>query len=176
MSFALLLGLLASSRSSAEVADSSVAGFRVREVALIKSAPTVVYQALVSRIGDWWNSEHTFSGSSRNLSLRDEPGGCFCERLPDGGGVRHLTVVYVSPNRELRLTGAIGPLQTQGVAGSMTWKLTPAEGGTNVELTYSLGGYYPGGLTSMAAAVDGVIGEQLARLKSYVETGKPQAQ
>ncbi len=55
------------------------------------------------------------------------------------------------------------------------WVARTLEGGTSVELTYSVGGYYPGGLASMAGPVDGVLAAQLSRLQSYVETGKPGA-
>ena len=171
---ALLVGLLSASHSRAEVVDSSAAGLQVRNEAVVRAAPAAVYRALVDRIGDWWDPEHTFSGNARNLSLKAEPGGCFCERLPGGGGARHLVVVYASPGKELRLAGALGPLQTGGVAGSMVWKLSQAEAGTKVELSYSVGGYFPGGLARMAPPVDAVLGSQLARLKRYVETGSPE--
>src|SRR6185503_64375 len=101
-----------------------------------------------------------------------KPGGCFCERLPNNGGVRHLTVVMLSPGKELRLTGALGPLQESGLAGSMSWKLSEAGGSTKVELSYSVGGFRSGGLRSLAAPVDSVLRGQLLRLKSYVETRK----
>jgi hypothetical protein len=54
--------------------------------------------------------------------------------------------------------------------------LTPAAGGaTDVSLTYDVGGYAKGGLAERwAAPVDKVLGEQLVRLKTYVETGKPE--
>ncbi len=44
-----------------------------------------------------------------------------------------------------------------------------------MELTYSVGGFIDGGFDKMAPAVDGVLGEQLERLKRFVETGKPAA-
>ena len=49
-----------------------------------------------------------------------------------------------------------------------------ARQGTDVVLTYDFGGYAKGGLAeTLAAPVDKVLGEQVARLKKYVETGKP---
>jgi hypothetical protein len=81
----------------------------------------------------------------------------------------------VAPNKVLRLRGALGPLQAQGLAGSLTWRLVAAGAATKVDLTYSVGGYMQGGFDKMAPAVNFVLGEQLARLKSYVETGKPAA-
>jgi uncharacterized protein YndB with AHSA1/START domain len=157
----------------AEVIETSETGFLVRNAELINAPPLKVYSALIERIGSWWDPDHTFSGDSRNLSIEPKAGGCFCERLPDNGGVRHLTVVMLSPGKELRMTGALGPLQEDGLAGSMTWRLSEAAGSTRVELTYSVGGYRPGGLRGIASPVDSVLRGQLLRLKSFVETGRP---
>ena len=44
-------------------------------------------------------------------------GGCFCERLKDGGSVQLLQVVYAAPGEGLRLRGALGPLQTEASTG-----------------------------------------------------------
>jgi uncharacterized protein YndB with AHSA1/START domain len=172
----LAVVLLGAGRARAEVVDSGAGGFLVRGEATVQSAPDAVYEALTKDIGGWWDSEHTFSRDSRNLSLDARPGGCFCERLPDGGGVRHMTVVFASPGKRLRLTGGLGPLQALGVAGSMTWSLAESEGGTMVGLTYSVGGYFEGGLQGMAPAVDSVLQVQLTRLKRYVETGDPRSE
>jgi hypothetical protein len=67
------------------------------------------------------------------------------------------------------MIGGLGPLQSMAVTGSMTWLLSKAETGTNVKVTYTIGGYLPGGLQKMAPLVDKVIGEQLKRLKDYIE-------
>jgi hypothetical protein len=157
-----------------EVVDVSTAGFLVRDTALVRVAPATVYES-IKRVGSWWDPDHTWSGDSRNLSLNAEPGGCFCERLPGGGGVRHMTVVFAAPGKTLRLAGALGPLQQSGLAGSMTWSLSPAAGGTAIEMTYSVGGYFRGGFQEIAPIVDEVLGGQFRRLQSYVETGKPTA-
>jgi hypothetical protein len=55
---------------------------------------------------------HTFSGNAHNLSIEEKAMGCFCEKLPDGGGVSHMEVVYFAPGKTLRLSGALGPLNT----------------------------------------------------------------
>jgi hypothetical protein len=57
----------------------------------------------------------------------------------------------------------------------MQIQLTPAEGGTKLEMTYTVSGYSAKGLTSWAAPVDSVTGEQFKRLKNYIETGGPAA-
>ena len=155
------------------VVDSSASGFTVRTTLAIRAAPEDVYRRLVRNVGDWWNSSHTFSGNAHNLSLEEKTMGCFCEKLPDGGGVRHMEVVYFAPGKTLRLSGGLGPLQSIAAAGSMTIQLSASEGGTKLEVTYTVAGYVPAGMNTWAAPVDGVIEEQFTRLKSYIETGAP---
>jgi uncharacterized protein YndB with AHSA1/START domain len=156
-----------------ELIESTAAGFSARNVATINAPPATVYAALTDKVGGWWDPAHTFSHDARNLSVDAKPGGCFCERLPDGGGVQHMSVVYASPGKLLRLTGAIGPLQEAALVGTMTWKLAPAGGGTTVELIYTVGGFRPGGFRDLPMVVDGVLRGQLARLKAFIETGRP---
>lgn len=151
----------------------SANGFVIRHEVQVKAEPERVWAILVEQVGAWWKSEHTFSGDSKNLSIDARPGGCFCERLPKGGGVEHLRVVHVKPNELLRFSGALGPLQTSAVAGSLTWKFSSADGGTKVELSYIVGGFMEAGFEKIAPAVDSVLNEQILRLKSFVETGKP---
>jgi uncharacterized protein YndB with AHSA1/START domain len=177
-----LPGLLLAGAAGAAVLDSADHGFTVQNTVEVAAAPGPVYAALVQRVGAWWSSDHTFSGDAANLSIDPRPGGCFCERLPDGGGVIHLTVVYADPGKLLRLRGGLGPLQGTSAAGSLTFALSPVEGSegqtpedrTRVELTYQVGGYLPDGLDGWAAAVDGVLAEQLGRLARYAETGSPE--
>jgi len=162
--------LVFSSSARADVVDSSPGGFTVK-IALQVSAPAMnVYRAIVDRIGAWWESSHTFSGSASNLTIDATPGGCFCETLPNGGGVRHMTVVYVDPGKLLRLNGGLGPMQDMAVTGSMTWKLTESAGKTTLEVTYKAGGYLPGGLDAFAKPVDAVLTTQVQRLKRFLET------
>ena len=167
---ALLLAASAATPAVAAVVDSGPAGFLVRHEAGIAAPPARVWDALVD-VARWWSPDHTWSGDAANLSLDPAPGGCFCEKLPAGGGVRHLTVVYAAPRSLLRLTGALGPLQGAGVAGSLTFALKATPAGTQLTLDYSVGGYWPGGLATMAEPVDGMLGAQFARLKALVETG-----
>ena len=140
VTLAILFAILAAPVRG-ELIESTAAGFLVRNTAVINAPPATVYSALTDGVGSWWDPAHTFSHNARNLSLDAKPGGCFCERLPDGGGVQHMSVVYASPGKLLRLTGAIGPLQEAALAGTMTWNLLQAGGGTTVELIYTVGGF-----------------------------------
>jgi len=156
-----------------EVIESTAAGFFVRNTATISAPPATVYTALTEKVGGWWDPVHTFSHDSHNLSLDAKPGGCFCERFPDGGGVQHMSVIFASPGKLLRLSGAIGPLQEAALAGTLTWNLSPAGNGTTVEMSYAVGGFRPAGFRDIPAVVDGVLRGQLARLKAFIETGRP---
>ena len=93
------------------------AGFLVRHDVNVNAAPEASWKALID-VGNWWNSDHSFSGNAANMSIDARPGGCFCEKLANGGGVSHMTVVFASPNTVLRMTGGLGPLQGSGLAGA----------------------------------------------------------
>jgi len=159
---------------NAEVVDQAPNGFTIRNAMVIRAAPEVVYSALVHNVGDWWSSQHTFSNDSHRLSIDDKVMGCFCEKLPDGGGVRFAEIITVMPNKMLVMKGALGPLQKFGDTGTLTLVLQPLNKDTRVQLIYAVGGYLPDGLNTWAAPVDKVLTEQLTRLKNYVETGNPE--
>jgi uncharacterized protein YndB with AHSA1/START domain len=160
--------------SQAAAAEVSTNGFVVRHERTVAAPAPKVYESLVDHVGSWWHPQHTYSGDARNLSIEARPGGCFCERLPDGG-VEHLRVVHVRRHQLLRLSGGLGPLQGFGLAGAMTWRLSQADGGTKLELVYNVGGAMSGGFEAVAPAVERVLGEQVDRLKRFVETGSPDA-
>jgi len=172
----LVGAMLCAQYAAADIADSNPVGFTVRSTALVRAPAIRVYDALASGIGHWWDPAHTWSGNSGNLSMNVSPGGCFCERLEGGGSVVHAMVVYAEPGRALRLHGALGPLQESGVSGSLTWTVTQTDAGTQIDQTYSVGGYWKGGLATLAPVVDGVMAGQLERLRRYVETGRADAQ
>lgn len=157
----------------AEVIDSAETGFTVKSLIVVKSDSGNVFRRLMKDIDKWWSPDHTFSGKSANLKIDAKAGGCFCEKLDGGGSVRHMEVVFVKHGKMLRMTGALGPLQSLGVSGSMTILLYSAMEGTAVELTYAVGGYAPGGLQNWASPVDQVLMLQITRLKNFIETGKP---
>jgi uncharacterized protein YndB with AHSA1/START domain len=159
---------------SAEVADSSANGFTVKETINIQASPQDVY-AKIFKIGDWWSSDHTFSRDAHNLSLEEKAGGCFCEKMPGGGGVKHMEVVYVAPGKAVVLHGTLGPLQTAAASGAMQIQLSAADGGTKVDVTYAVAGYQANGMTSWAGPVDMVLKMQFTRLKSLIEKGDPAA-
>ena len=156
----------------AEVIDVQANGFEVRQATHIAAPPKKLFEALAD-VGHWWDSHHTFSGDAGNLRLEPEAGGCFCESLKGGGSVMHMRVVFADPGKLLRLEGGLGPLQTTGATGHLAFTLTPKDDGTDLVLTYDVGGYAKNGFAGWATPVDHVLGEQVARLKAFAETGKP---
>jgi hypothetical protein len=64
-------------------------------------------------------------------------------------------------------------MQTMAVVGSMRFNISPAEGGSRLEVAYAAGGYLKAGLDTLAKLVDSVLLEQITRLKSYTEHGDP---
>jgi uncharacterized protein YndB with AHSA1/START domain len=158
----------------AAVNDAAANGFSVKETAHIAAPPDKVYAALILP-GRWWSAEHSYSNDAANFALDARAGGCWRETLPGGGSVCHLIVVYADPGKRLVLRGGIGPLQPMGVEGALTFFLKPSDDGTDITLVYNVGGYRAEGLDSLAAPVDQVLSEQVARLKALLETGAPDA-
>lgn len=139
----VLIGLFVATVAKAEVSESTATTFKVKLSQTVAAKPDKVWKSLMV-VERWWSGDHTFSGSAANLRLEPRAGGCFCETLPDGGSVLHMTVVFIAPNQRLTMFGALGPLQTSGASGSLTFQITPQDEGSSLTLTYSVGGYYPG--------------------------------
>ena len=164
VAFALVL---APAMARAEVVSATGNGFEIRHSVAIVIPQPAAYDAF-TRVSEWWNKEHTYSGDSANLSLSLEPGGCFCERLPDsGGGIEHLRVAYVVPGERLVLTGGLGPLLYQAVAGTMDITVERIAGGSRLVLDYKVAGFANGGAEKLAPAVDQVLADQMARYRKY---------
>jgi hypothetical protein len=155
--------------SRAELSDSGEHGFTVNHTIATTAEPFVVYRTLTAHIDEWWSGDHSWSGDAANLYMDVETGGCFCEKLPNGGRVEHLRLLSFSPGSELRFDGALGPLQALPVSGRMIWKIEKTEAGSQVHFVYMVFGHPAGGLTGIAPAVDRVIGEQLQRLGERLE-------
>jgi uncharacterized protein YndB with AHSA1/START domain len=168
----LVFGSALASPVRADVVDATSAGFAVKIAVDVPASAAVVFRAVTQQIGEWWSSEHTFSGSASNLAIDARPGGCFCEKLP-GGGVQHLVVTHVNAPNLLVMHGGLGPLGTLAVAGSMSIAISDDAGKSHVVLSYDVGGYAPKGLATLAPVVDAVLTEQVQRLKNFVERGKP---
>ena len=168
---AAVVALSFAGAAHAAVVDKGAYGFRIKTVQQVAAPPEKVWKA-IGEWGRWWSDEHTYSGKASNITLVLQAGGCLCEVLPGGGSVRHGVTELVIPNKTLRLDAAFGPLQDEGVSAAYTLSLKPKDGGTEVTMTYNVGGARDF-ITSAAPGIEGVLNEGLARLKSYAETGKP---
>lgn len=171
---ATLLLLMQFISAHAEVIESGANGFALARRVHIAASPDRVYAALIQP-AKWWNSQHTFSGSAANLTLDARAGGCFCENW-SGGSVQHLAVVFAEPGKTLRLRGALGPFQGQGMDGALTFTLKPAGDGTDMSMENIMGGFIKGGVAKWPPLADAMLAEQMLRLKRYVETGSPDPQ
>jgi len=156
----------------AEVVETNAQGFRLKSVLQIKAPPARVYQA-IGEVGRWWDGEHTYSGKAENMTLPLQANGCWCETIPGGGSVRHGVVELAWPQQGMiRADAALGPLQDEGVSGALYFHMVAKDGGTELTVTYNVGGARDA-MVKAGPAVDGVLGGAWARLKRYVETGKP---
>lgn len=171
-SIAGLIAVLAATPAVAEVKSAAPASF-VLEHSVEIAAPIATTWETLRAPQKWWDPEHSYSGDAANFYLDTQATGCFCERTPkDKGSIEHARIVYISPGRMVRLIGALGPLQAEAVTATMTWRLDPAgEGATKFTLTYVVGGYMAKGGETLAPLVDGVLGNQVARLKAAAEKG-----
>ena len=154
--------------ATGEVLNAAAGGFTVQHERLVAADRADAWTAALS-IGEWWSDDHTVAGDAGRMRIDPRPLGCFCEFLDGDDGVVHLTVTSVSSPVMLRMTGGLGPLGLMGVNGNMTWEFFDDVAGTRIRFTYAVGGYYDKGLDTVAAPVDAVIGDALARLQDYIE-------
>ena len=159
--------------ANAAVIESGPNGFSLEHRVVIAATPEKIYYALL-RPGKWWNPAHTYTHNPANLTLSGKAGACFCEQL-NGGSVEHARVVLAMPSSLLRLRGALGPFQAHGVDGALTYAIEKGDGGTALVTTYSVGGFMKGGFGEWPQAADKMLGDQVERLKRFLETGSPES-
>lgn len=165
----------------AEVKDSTDAGVVIRLTEEVTATPQESWKALIAP-GDWWSGEHTYSGDAKNLYIDAQATGCFCEKLPRPkdapedqriGSIEHMHVIYAEPNRVLRMTGGLGPLQSEAVHATLTMTLKPVPGGTRILWEYVFGGFMRYKSEQIGPLVDKVLGEQLKRLGAKLGSKAP---
>lgn len=169
---ALAAMILATAPAHAKVVSQSATGFVLSFEGEVAADPKAAFDAFV-RIGQWWDSAHTYSGDAKNLSIDLKPGGCWCETLPDGGFVAHKTVAQSMPGKSLMLKGGLGPLAFLGVEGTMVLSFKAQGKGTLVKMNYAIGGHDPKDFKELPKAVDGVLGDAFKRYTNFASTGKP---
>ena len=169
--YALALAALAP-LAHAEIKESSADAFLLAYAGAV-AAPTAKAYADIVQIGKWWDSEHTYSGKSANLTLKPDAGGCLCERWKDGS-VEHGEVLMAMPGKMLRLRTALGPLQERALTGILTFFLKNENSATTLTVEYRVNGASASGLDQIAPSVDEVLGAQVDRLRRYIATGNPE--
>ena len=162
----LATSILLSTPASAAVLSASDNGFEVQQTVNLVVAQPEAYNSF-GRIGQWWNSEHSYSGDASRMTLQLRSGGCFCEPLDNGGGIEHMRVTFVQPGERIVLTGSLGPLLYEATAGVMDIKFERIAGGTRVTMNYRAAGFAKGGAAAMAPIVDQVLGDQMKRYRAY---------
>ncbi len=162
-----IIGALAlTAPASAEVVETASGGFATHDSAVVAADRQAVWEALVHP-QQWWS--HSWSDDSANLTLEPVAGGCFCETIPaqgswPAGSVEHMRVIMVIPGSVLRMSGSLGPLQAEGLAGTLTVTLEDAGEGTRISWDYITGGEARYPPAQFAPVVDGVQSEFLGAL------------
>ena len=170
-SFALVVFGLASA-VSAKVDDAAKDGFKLTITRDTSASPDAVFKALVEDFSSWYDASHSYSGKKENLSI-DLKKHCMLEKLPDGGYVRHMEVVFYQPSKRiLRMMGGLGPLQGMGVNGAMTFSVDQGdkENGSRITMSYVVCGYSGQQLDKLAPIVNQVLEAQLNGLKKLADS------
>ena len=86
-----------------------------------------------------------------------------------------MRVITVMPGRTLRMSGSLGPLQAEGLIGTLTVTLEEVEQGTRINWEYVTGGQARFAAADFAPVVDGVqtkfLNGLVERLGGAVEEG-----
>jgi hypothetical protein len=165
----LVLSLVATAPAKAAVQETREGYFAIQSVILVELPPAAAYRALI-KPSQWWDPAHTWSGSSKNLTLESRAGGCFCEKLKDGGSVQHARVLFAQPGQLLRLEGGLGPLQDMAVTAVLSYTLAPDGPGTRITMNYRVAGALTMDAARLAPLVDQVMGGQFDRLRNFANS------
>jgi len=157
-----LLSLALASPAAAEVRPVIPFSVASHNEVSVPASPIDAWLTLVD-VARWWDRAHTYSGNAENLSLDPRPDGCFCEEGP-GLQVEHMRVLTAMPQKLLRLSGGLGPLQGEAITGTLTIRLLPQPGGTLISFDYVASGGAAEHNEAMPALVDKMLAGQLASL------------
>ena len=163
----LFAGLcLAFPATQAEVVHTNAHSFDIKITTEVNASAEQAYAAFIN-VGQWWNPEHSYFGKSEYFSINPIAGGCFCE-VNKNQQVQHMQVVYVEPNKQIKLLGGLGPLQMMAANGAMSWKFSPNAETTTITQTYSVTALNEDVVAMIAKAVNAVQTEQQNRLGRYI--------
>jgi hypothetical protein len=171
-----------SSPAFAEVKATSETGFNIVHITSVAATPDEIWKRLIAP-KDYWSKAHSWSGSSAGFYIDAQANGCFCElfqekgadgKLKTVGSVEHMRVIFAQPGKVLRMQGALGPLQSEAVIGTLTVSMEPSKDAksTKVSFSYVVGGYMRYKVSDIAPAVDKVVGEQFKNmLQPFTQAG-----
>lgn len=155
-----------------ESADQTDRRAGVAEAALdwtVQAPIQRVWRLLVEEVEAWWPVEHRAAGEGSIFSLEPELGGRLEERDPAGNGILWYTVIALSPQRSIDLSGNLAARYGGPATSLLHIELEPAttEGATVLKLTDSVFGRIGPNLTaSLASGWEAIIG---AGFKAYAE-------
>ena len=66
--------LLTGVPASAEVVNAGATGLSLKVTAEVNAPRAKVFAALTERVGSWWSSSHTYSGSAANMRIEPQAG------------------------------------------------------------------------------------------------------
>lgn len=159
--------LFAAAPAGAEVVSRSENGFTLKFAVAADVDPADIPAALTA-LPQWWESAHTYTGDSKNLSLDLTPGGCWCEKLPDNPAFDHGRTVAVADDH-ITFNAPFGPLRGRASRAELTVTWPEADGVRTPTWVFVVEGP---GMGAMADAVDRVIGTGYARWMSHLQTGQ----
>lgn len=168
----LTLPLLAITAQAA-VTHADAASLQIEHRIIVHTDAPTSFEGL-RHIERWWSGEHTYSGDASRLKLDARAGGCWCEVWAEGE-IEHGRVLYLKRDAQLRIDGALGPLQGLAVNAVLDFSLTQGKDGTQIDLVYRVNGSAASKLDTLAPVIDKVLGEQLQRLQAHLEPQAPNA-
>lgn len=165
-----LIGAAHGAPASAQVVERSADHFALRYEIDLESPPEDMWTAL-QEIGLWWDGAHTYSGDAANMTLALEPGGCLCERMPDGTLFEHGRVRVADPGTGVLLDAPLGPLKDAATMAqwSIGWTGSAIGHGWTLVISYVVRGP---GVGAWAEGVDSVMRGQYGRYTHYLHYGE----
>lgn len=167
--FSVCFSLFPSFLTLAKVDAVSDHGFIIENIIETDASVPQSWRALVSNVDAWWPKDHSWWRGT--FSIDAAAGGCFCEKSGNASA-QHMAISFVEPDKQLTMTGGLGPLQNMGVYGALNWQFThlPDTNKTRIIMRYQVQGFAPDGFASLAPIVDSVQAQQLNALADYLKT------
>ena len=162
--------------AASKITAQSENGFAVFHAADVAAEPDEIWNKIILP-NRWWSGKHSFSGDAENFYLEPKINGCFCELLVDRdsevqketGVVEHLRIIHIRDYEVLRMTGALGPLQSEAVNGTFTIAMkSNGDGTSKISFLYVVGGYMRFEGPKIASSIDNVVGEQFSNLVKLI--------